>query len=290
MIEAYLIHILVLVGIYIILAVSLNLALGYTGMLNLGHVAFFGIGAYTSALLTKAGVHFLIAFPLAGLFVTIFGYLLVLATNKLKGDYLALATLSFSFVVYSLLLNMTFLTRGPLGVAGIMKPEFFGLRILYPSQYLIFVIIIVTISVLIIHRIVKSPFGRLLQATRDDELGLKVLGKDTFKLKYKAMMISAIFAGIAGSLFANYITYIEPNSFTLSELIFVLTIVIVGGLASLKGSVVSAFIIVMIPEALRFLSLPSAILGPMRQIVYALILLCILLFRPRGLFGRVDLE
>jgi branched-chain amino acid transport system permease protein len=290
MIEAYLIHILVLVGIYIILAVSLNLALGYTGMLNLGHVAFFGIGAYTSALLTKAGVHFLIAFPLAGLFVTIFGYLLVLATNKLKGDYLALATLSFSFVVYSLLLNLTFLTRGPLGVAGIMKPEFFGLRILYPSQYLIFVVIIVTISVLIIHRIVKSPFGRLLQATRDDELGLKVLGKNTFKLKYKAMMISAFFAGIAGSLFAHYITYIEPNSFTLSELIFVLTIVIVGGLASLKGSVVSAFIIVIIPEALRFLSLPSAILGPMRQIVYALILLCILLFRPRGLFGRVDLE
>ena len=290
MIEAYLIHILVLVGIYIILAVSLNLALGYTGMLNLGHVAFFGIGAYTSALLTKEGVHFLIAFPLAGLFVTIFGYLLVLATNKLKGDYLALATLSFSFVVYSLLLNLTFLTRGPLGVAGIMKPEFFGLRILYPSQYLIFVVIIVTISVLIIHRIVKSPFGRLLQATRDDELGLKVLGKNTFKLKYKAMMISAFFAGIAGSLFAHYITYIEPNSFTLSELIFVLTIVIVGGLASLKGSVVSAFIIVMIPEALRFLSLPSAILGPMRQIVYALILLCILLFRPRGLFGRVDLE
>ena len=290
MIEAYLVHILVLVGIYIILAVSLNLALGYTGMLNLGHVAFFGLGAYTSALLTKAGVHFLIAFLLAGLFVTIFGYLLVLATNKLKGDYLALATLSFSFVVYSLLLNLTFLTRGPLGVAGIMKPEFFGLRILYPSQYLIFVIIIVTISVLIIHRIVKSPFGRLLQATRDDELGLKVLGKNTFKLKYKAMMISAFFAGIAGSLFAHYITYIEPNSFTLSELIFVLTIVIVGGLASLKGSVVSAFIIVMIPEALRFLSLPSAILGPMRQIVYALILLCILLFRPRGLFGRVDLE
>ena len=253
MIEAYLIHILVLVGIYIILAVSLNLALGYTGMLNLGHVAFFGIGAYTSALLTKAGVHFLIAFPLAGLFVTIFGYLLVLATNKLKGDYLALATLSFSFVVYSLLLNLTFLTRGPLGVAGIMKPEFFGLRILYPSQYLIFVAIIVTISVFIIHRIVKSPFGRLLQATRDDEHGLKVLGKNTFKLKYKAMMISAFFAGIAGSLFAHYITYIEPNSFTLSELIFVLTIVIVGGLASLKGSVVSAFIIVMIPEALRFL-------------------------------------
>ena len=290
MIEAYLIHILVLVGIYIILAVSLNLALGYTGMLNLGHVAFFGIGAYTSALLTKSGVHFLIAFPLAGLFVTLFGYFLVLATNKLKGDYLALATLSFSFVVYSLLLNLAFLTRGPLGVAGIMKPEFFGLRILYPSQYLIFVAIIVTISVFIIHRIVKSPFGRLLQATRDDELGLKVLGKNTFKLKYKAMMISAFFAGIAGSLFAHYITYIEPNSFTLSELIFVLTIVIVGGLASLKGSVVSAFIIVMIPEALRFLSLPSAILGPMRQIVYALILLCILLFRPRGLFGRVDLE
>ena len=138
--------------------------------------------------------------------------------------------------------------------------------------------------------LVKSPFGRLLQATRDDEIGLRVLGKDTGKLKYKAMMISAFFAGIAGSLFAHYITFIEPGSFYISEIILILTIVIVGGIASIRGSIFGTFLILLIPEALRFLNLPSAIIGPGRQIIYALVLIGVLLYKPRGLFGRVDLE
>lgn len=290
MIEAYLTHLLVLIVIYVILAISLNLALGYTGLLNLGHIAFFGIGAYTSALLTKAEVPFIVAFLFAGILASIFGYLLILATKKLKGDYLALATLGFSFVIGSLTLNLTGLTRGPLGIPGIAKPNIFGITISSNFSYLIFVLIIALLSVFIINRIVSSPFGRLLQAARDDETGLRVLGKDTGKLKYKAMTISAFFAGIAGSLFAHYITYIEPSSFYLSEIILILTIVIVGGIASLKGSIISTFVILSIPELLRFLALPSSILGPMRQIIYALILIGILLFRPRGLFGRVDLE
>ncbi|MBC8501414.1 MAG: branched-chain amino acid ABC transporter permease [Nanoarchaeota archaeon] len=290
MIWPYLTHLLILIGIYVILTVSLNLALGYTGLLNLGHVAFFGIGAYTSALLTKAGVPFLLAFIIAGIFASIFGYLLVLATRKLKGDYLALATLGFSFVIYSLMLNWTGLTRGPLGIPGIEKPSFFGLTISSTYSYLIFVAVICILSVFVIYRIVKSPFGRLLEATRDDEMGLRVLGKNTFKLKYKAMMISAFFAGIAGSLFAHYITYIDPSYFTIPEIILLLSIVIVGGIASIKGSIVSTFVILLIPEALRFLALSSSILGPARQVIYAMILLGILLLRPRGIFGRVDLE
>lgn len=290
MIEAYLIHLLILVGIYIILAVSLNLVVGYTGLLNLGHIAFFGIGAYTSALLTKAGLPFVIAFIFAGLFTCLFGYVLVLATRKMKGDYLALATLGFSFVVYSLMLNWSDLTRGPLGIPGISKPDFFGFAISSNLSYLIFVSIVCVLSVLFIYYAVKSPFGRLLGATRDDELSLRVLGKNTFKLKAKAMMISAFFAGIAGSLFAHYITYIDPSSFTLTQIILIFTIVIVGGLASIKGSIAGTFLIILIPELLRFLSLPSSILGPLRQIIYALILLGILLYKPRGIFGEVDLE
>ncbi|MBI2669436.1 branched-chain amino acid ABC transporter permease [Candidatus Woesearchaeota archaeon] len=286
---SYWIHILILVGIYLILAVSLNLALGYTGLLNLGHVAFFGLGAYTSVLLTDAGVHFIVAFLAAGLVASLFGLGLVLITRKLKGDYLALATLSFHFVIYSLLLNWVSLTRGPLGIAGIAKPSFFGFSITSNTAYLFFVSSIALITIVIIYKIVSSPFGRLLQATRDDELGLRVLGKNTTKLKAKAMMLSAFFAGIAGSLFAHYITYIEPNSFTLTEIILVLTIVIVGGLASIKGTLAATFIIIAIPELLRFVAIPSAIVGPSRQILYALILLMILLYRPRGLFGRIDL-
>ena len=139
-------------------------------------------------------------------------------------------------------------------------------------------------------RIPATTFGRLLEASRDDEVGLKVLGKNTFKLKAKAMIISAFFAGIAGSLFAHYISFIDPSSFYITDLILILTIVIAGGIASFKGSIVSTFIIILIPEGLRFFEMPSSILGPARQIIYALILLGILMIRPKGLFGRVDLE
>lgn len=287
----YLINLLILIGIYIILAVSLNLALGYTGLLNLGHIAFFGIGAYASTLLTKnLGMPFIFAFLLAGLLSSVFGFLLVLATRKLKGEYLALATLGFNFVVVSVMLNWRDLTRGPLGIPGIAKPNLFGIIIKSNFSYLIFVAIVCVLSILIIKRIVNSQFGRLLQATRDDELGLRVLGKNTFALKAKSMAISAFFAGIAGSLFAHYITFIEPNSFSLAEIIFILTIVIVGGLASIEGTIIATFILFLVPEVLRFLALPSSLIGPGRQIIYALILLSILMFRPRGILGRVDLE
>ncbi len=285
----YMIHLLILIGIYIILAVSLNLALGFAGMLNLGHIALFGIGAYTSTLLTINGFPFIFSFIIAGLFSGLLGFLLVFATKKLKGDYYALATLGFAFVVYSLLLNLQNITRGPLGIPGIPKPSFFGFIINTNNKYLIFIIIITVISVLIINSIVKSSFGRLLQATRDDETALRVLGKNTTKLKYKAMAISAFFAGISGGLFAHYISFIDPATFYINELILVLTIVIVGGIASIKGSIIAPFVLVLIPETLRFLALPSSIVGAARQIIYAMILLIILMYKPRGLFGRIDL-
>jgi len=242
MILPYLIHLLILIGIYIIVAVSLNLALGYTGMLNLGHIALFGIGAYTSTLLVMNGIPFILSFILAGLLASAFGVLLIFATKKLKGDYYALATLGFSFVIYSLLVNLVGLTRGPQGISGIPRPNLFSFIISSNTTYLIFVAFIALISVFIIHKIIKSPFGRLLEATRDDELGLRVLGKNTTLLKYKAMIISAFFAGLAGSLIAHYINFIDPSSFNLPEIIFVLTIVISGGIASIHGSIAATFL------------------------------------------------
>ncbi len=288
--NAYLVHLAILICIYAILAASLNLAVGYAGLLNMGHIAFFAVGAYTSALLVQAGVPFPLAFLLAGCFAAVFGYVLVRGTYALKGDYLALATLGFSFVVSSILLNWTWLTRGPLGIPSIPKPNLFGIAITTNTQFLIFAAIICAITYFLLYRITRSGYGLALQAMRDDELGMKVLGKNTFKLKWQSMAVSAFFAGIAGSLFAHYITYIDPSSFTMSEVILIFTIVIVGGLVSLKGSFVATFIILLIPEALRFLALPSSVLGPLRQILYAIILLLILFLRPRGLFGEVDLE
>lgn len=290
MIEAYIIHLLILIGIYVILTISLQLSLGFTGLLNLGHIAFFAIGAYTSALLTLNGVPFLIAFLIAGIFATASGFLLSLLTKKLKGDYLALATIAFTFVIYSVALNWTGLTRGPLGLPGISRPSIFGIGFSSNFSFLILTLVIVLISYLVIKKITISPFGKVLEAIRDDELATKILGKNTFKMKSYALAISAFFAGIAGSLYAHYINYIDPSSFTLMQLIPILVIVIVGGLASLWGTIVATVVLILLPEALRFVGMPSSILGPMRQIIYAVILLLILLYRPKGFYGEVELK
>jgi branched-chain amino acid transport system permease protein len=290
MISAYLIHILILIGIYLILAISLQLSIGFGGILNLGHVAFFGIGAYTSALLTLLGYPFWIGFLAAGVLSMIFGFLLSLPTMKLKGDYLALATMGFSFVVYAVLLNWTKLTRGPLGLPGIKKPSLFGFVFSSNTSFLFLVIVIALLSYIIIKRISVSPFGKVLESVRDDELASKTLGKNTFKVKAICLAVSAFFAGLAGSLYAHYISYIDPSSFTIMHLMPILLIVIIGGLASLWGTFLATIVLILIPEALRFIGLPSSILGPMRQIIYSLLLIIILLFKPKGFFGRVELE
>jgi len=290
MISAYFIHLLILVGIYLILALSLQLAVGFTGLLNLGHISFYCVGAYVCALLSLMGWPFWLCFILAGIIAMLFGFLLSLPTNKLKGDYLALATLGFSFVIYALALNWTSLTRGPLGLPGIPRPVIFGYVFSNNLSFLILTFIVVLISYLIIKKVTVSPFGKVLEAVRDDELATRILGKNTFKIKSIALGVSAFFAGLAGSLYASYITFIDPSSFTLLQLIPILCIVIIGGLASLKGTIIATVILVLLPEPLRFIGFPSSILGPARQIIYALILLLILIYRPKGFYGKVELE
>ena len=287
---AYFSHVLVIVCIYVILAAGLNLVMGYGGLINLGHVAFFGIGAYSSALLTGQGVPFLLAFLLSGLVSGLSGLVLFFLTKRLKSDYLGLASLGFSFVVYSFMLNWVSLTGGALGISGIERPSLFGFSFSSNHEYLMLALATAAFAVLAVYAVVRSPFGRLLQASRDDSGRASVLGKDVGAVQRKAMFVSAFLAGLAGSLFAHYISYISPSSFILSEIILIITIVVVGGLASLKGSVAAAVLIIFVAESLRFLSLPADIAGPGRQIIYALVLLGILMFRPRGLFGRVDLK
>lgn len=289
MIEGYLLHLLILIGIYIILALSLQLSVGFTGLLNLGHIAFFAIGAYVSALLTLNGIPFIVALLAAGIIAGFFGWLLSIPTNKLSGDYLALSTLGFTFVVYAVALNWTDLTRGPLGLPGIPRPELFGFVFADNFSFLILTFALVLITFLVIRRIVSSPFGRGLQAIRDDETAARVLGKNSPRQKSISLALAAFFAGIAGSLYAHYITFIDPSSFTILEMIPLLAIVIIGGLGSLRGTILAAVILVLLPEPLRFIGFPSSIIGPARQLIFALLLLAILRFKPKGFFGKVEL-
>lgn len=289
MILTYFIHLLILIGIYFLVAISLNLVMGYSGLLNLGHIAFFGIGAYTSALLTFNGIPFLLSFLISGVIASIFGIILVYGTRKIKGDYFALVTLGFAFVIYSLLINLNF-TRGPLGISAIPKPEILGISLSSGLSYLIFVLIICVLSYLFIKKILKSSLGKMFEALRENELYLRILGKNSSKLKYYSMGIGAFFAGLAGSLFAHYLSYINPSNFYIEPLILIITMVILGGLASINGTFLGVLIIILIPEFLKLFNLPVSVLGPMRQIFYALILIIILWFKPKGIFGRVNLK
>jgi branched-chain amino acid transport system permease protein len=289
MISAYLIHLLIIIIIQLILSLSLQISIGYAGLLNFGHIAFFAIGAYTSALLTINGFPFLLSLLLAAIIPAIFAYVLSIPTNKLKGDYLALSTIGFSFLVYAVLINWTGLTRGPLGIPGIPKPEIFGYVFSSNTSFLVLSIIIGLICFILIRKIVNSRFGKVIEAVRDDEPALKSLGKNTFKIKSITLMASAFFAGIAGCLFAHFITFIDPSSFTFMALIPVITIIIVGGLASIKGTVIATVILTLIPEILRFVGLPSSLVGPGRQILFAVLLLIIIIYYPKGFFGKVEL-
>lgn len=280
-------NLVILGGIFSILSVSLNLSMGYTGLFNLGHAAFFAIGAYVSALLVLGiGAPFWVAILAAGLFAAFMGYLISVPARRLTGDYLALGTLGFAFIVEAVLKNWSDVTRGPLGIPGIPRPELFGYVFSGLEIYMILTIAFLAITVFVIHRTVNSPFGRVLKAVREDETAAQALGKNTLRYKSLALSISAFFAGIAGSLYAHYITFIDPTSFSFPVLILIFSMVIIGGSASIRGSIVGAFLLILLPEPLRFIGLPSNLIGAGRQMIYAVLLLAILLRKPQGLFGE----
>lgn len=283
----YVDHLLILVCIYIILSVSLNLITGFVGLLNLGHAAFFGIGAYASALLVKAGMPWLAALLLAGVFAGFSGFLIGVPCLRLRGDYLAIATLGFGEIIRAVMKNWTSLTRGPRGIPGIPKPELFGHAFTTNESYLALSFVVMAIVVFIVWRMVDSPFGRILRAIREDDIGAMTLGKNIVKYKLIALSAGAFFAGIAGSLYAHYITFIDPSSFTLLETVFIVSTAVLGGLGSVTGSVIGAIILVLLPEPLRFLDLPSFVKAALRQIIYSIILIILIIFRPEGLFGEV---
>lgn len=290
MIANYLIHIAIITVVALLLAWSLNLALGYTGIINLGHLAFYGVGAYTAALIVKSGGAWWWGLASGAALAALSAVLLHALTWRLKGDYLALVSLGFSFLAYSLFMNWVEVTGGAYGLNAIPRPQVFGAALINNYHYLLFSVVIAAAVGLFLRRLTRAPYGRLLEATRDDALGLSAYGYNPNRLKAESLVISAAIAGLAGGVFAYYSSYIDPSLFFIHELITVLTVVLVGGLASLGGTLVASIVITLLPEALRFLPLPPESLGPLRQIIYAVVLLAILRFRPRGILGRVDLS
>lgn len=283
----YLLHILIISGIYIILTLSLNLILGYTGIPALGHIAFACVGAYTSSLLAlNYGISPWVGLFIGAVFASLLGIIIGFPSIRLKGDYLALATFGFGVIVYSISKNWVDLTRGPMGLPGIPKFSFFGFELQPVWAYLILIIVFVFITTFVISRIVDSPFGRIIRSIREDEVASLSIGKNINKYKLIIFVVGAFFAGIAGSLYAHYITFIDPSSFTVMESIAVLLMVVFGGMGSIKGSFIGALILVIFPEMLRFLGMPSSVAAPLRQMIYGLLLIILMIKRPQGIIGE----
>lgn len=283
----YLIHILIIAGIYIIFTLSLNLIVGYTGLAALGHIAFACIGAYTSSLLAlNFGISPWIGLIAGAILASILGAVVAYPSLRLKGDYLAMATFGLGVIVYSIAKNWVGLTRGPMGLPGIPAFKLFGYEINNVWAYLFLVLMFVFITFIAIKNITNSPFGRILKGIREDEIASQAMGKNVNKYKLIVFIVGAFFAGIAGSLYAHYISFIDPSSFTIMESITVLLMVVFGGMGSLAGSFVGASLLVILPELLRFLGMPSSVAAPLRQMIYGLLLVVLMIWRPQGLMGK----
>jgi branched-chain amino acid transport system permease protein len=283
----YILHISVITGIYAILALSLNLVIGYTGLPALGHAAFSCVGAYTSALLAiNFGISPWLGIWAGAIAAAVLGAIFSFPAIRLKGDYLALATFGFGTIVYAIAKNWASVTRGSLGLPGIPGFAIFGWQLSAVWAYLILVICFTALTYFTLDRIVNSPFGRILKGIREDEIAALAMGKNVDRYKIVVLAIGGFFAGIAGSLYAHYITFIDPSSFTTTESLSILLMVVFGGLGSLPGSLVGAASLVILPEALRFLGMPSSVAAPVRQMIYGCLLVALMLKRPQGILGN----
>ncbi|SMP56211.1 branched-chain amino acid ABC transporter permease [Anoxynatronum buryatiense] len=276
----YIMRIIIMICVYSILGMSLGLITGYTGQTSLGHAAFYAIGAYTSAIISVTyGVSFFITAPIAACVAALMGLLLGLPTLRLSGTYLAITTLGFAEVVRMIFLNWERVTNGPLGISRIPRPVFFGIELTIANNGMYYLVLaFLLLTTLVMHFIVRSKFGRALTAIRDDEVAAVMMGVRTTYYKIIAFVVGAFFAGLAGAFYAHMIRFIDPNTFTFDTSILILSIVILGGMGTIKGMFLGAILLISFPELLRFVQ-------EYRFVLYGLILVLMMRFRPQGLLG-----
>ncbi len=297
----YAFHLVVYFNIYLIVALSLNLVVGYAGLLTLAHAGYYAIGAYAYALLSVNYEWGFFPAIFVGASVSAALSLAVsLCSWRLKGDFFVLASLAVQALIFSALYNWTKvgepvgswrnLTNGSFGIVGINRPRLFGFQISSPASMAIFATCVASACALVVWRLSNSPWGKVLVAMREDELAARGLGKNTRLLKVQVFAISSALVAVAGALYASHVRYLDPTSATLDESILMLSMVVVGGLGNFRGPFVGAAILVLLPEALRFLSLPDAQAANLRMLIYGLLLILMIHFRPQGIAGEYRIE
>ncbi len=276
--DIYLIHVLNMIGIFSLLAIGLNLVLGYCGQFSVGQAGFYAIGAYTSALLcTKVHFSFWLALPIAGIFAGLAG-LLIGPVLRLRGIFLGMSTLAFGEIIKMIVNNWISFTNGPNGIMNIPSPTIGSFSFSSEHRYYYIILFFVFLHYIVALRMVDSRFGRAMKAIRDNQDAAEIIGVWVARYKTLTFVVAAFFAGIAGSLYAHLTAYISPEVFTFWASVNVIFMVIVGGMGSLIGSILGAFAIVLLPEFFRMFE-------RYRMIIYPFTIIFILLFLPKGLYG-----
>ena len=291
-------------AIWAILAVSLNLVVGFTGLLSVGHVGFFGIGAYTMAVLTsdapyeqlRTGViptfgwSFFAALPVCIVLAGVAAVLVGVVFNRFRDDIFVLVSFGFAIIAYSVFLNLRSVTRGAFGIHEIVRPRIGNWVFDGDVEFLLLCFAFLALVMLLSWFITTSSFGRVLTAIREDEQAIEVFGYQATHYKLAVWVISAMMAGLAGGLFASWSMFVGPNSFILLESVLLVSIVILGGLATIWGSLLGAMAFVLLEVGMSFIPfLPDEYVGQARQVVLGLLLVLLMLFRPQGLVGRYRL-
>lgn len=256
-------------------------------MVSLAHAGFYGIGAYATAILSvNFNFPFIATLPIAMLISGLIALIVSVIALRTVDDYFIIITLGIQVVIFSVMNNWMGLTRGPLGIPGIPPISLFGFEFNDKIPFLILSLVLAGLVFYLLNNITSSPFGRVLKALSKDEIFTQSLGKDVYKAKITSFTIGAMFAAIPGVLYAHYISYIDPTSFTIDESIFILSIVIIGGMRNLWGSAIAAAFLIILPEALRFVGMPNNIAANMRQIIYGAILIFAMFKYSKGFISN----
>lgn len=277
----YVASMLVLVGLYIILASSFNLIIGFGGLISIAHPIFFALGAYTVGVLSvQVGLHPILSVA-AGFFVALAAsFMLSLPSLRISGDYLLITSIGFQLGLLEIIKNLDFV-GGASGLGGIPN--------VVPAQRnLVFAAVslgLAVVVVLAVRALVRGPYGRAIKAMRDDELAFLALGRNAMNIKIAIFALGSGMAGVAGGLYAYYYQYVTPDQFQILQSAMILTMVVVGGMGSVLGPVVGAILLLLLPEAITFLNLPSAIMGPLQGVIFTALVILFLFLRPQGLIA-----
>ena len=278
MLSGYLVTVLITIGIYVILALSLNMITGHAGQISLGHAAFMGIGAYASALLyTKTGFGFWPAFLVAGLVAGLVGAVLAIPCLRVREDFLAITTMGINFVVEAIFLYVPFFGAG-MGIGGINPPSILGSEVSKPG-YLVLVLVVILVVIAVDRLLTRSWIGLAWSAIREDEEAAGAMGIDVVRSKVLAFTLGSAGAGLAGSLYAHFLTFIMPVNFNFGQSIVILSMVVFGGIGTLRGPIVGAIVLGALPEISR----PAM---EYRTLLYGVLLLLLMRFQPDGILGE----